>query len=205
MWLWCKTPGVRIIVALVFLCLTGCKDLLTKPLGGLDAPDSSPPLVGNWLSESGTERLIITKTGKQDWYSFTYQEQGKKTEGRFIVSYFKRRLVFNVDLASVRINDRPAVSSETPVYMLLGVIADDESLQVSPANMDKFERHFAKYFFASPINTKALCTKTSELCSSSFASGNLLLSKRLRKFNDDFIKKFRTVFPRATQVVFKRV
>jgi hypothetical protein len=195
-----------LFAVVVLLALTACKDLLSKPLANGSVPESPKLLTGNWLSEDGTTRLAITKAGNQGWYNFSYQESSKKTEGRFIVSYFKHRMVFNVDLASVRIDERQIVNSETPVYMLFGAVTDgDDDLRVTPAQMDKFEKLFAKYFFASPMNTKALCNQTLELCTTSFTSGNLLLSKRMRKFNDEFINKFRTIFPSKNQVIFKRV
>lgn len=198
---------LKILFAVVMLLsLSACKDLLSKPLANGSVPESPRLLAGNWLSEDGTTRLAITKAGNQEWYNFSYQESSKKTEGRFIVSYFKHRMVFNIDLASVRIDDRQIVNSETPLYMLFGAVTDgDDELRITPAQMDKFEQHFAKYFFASPMNTKALCNKALELCTTSFTSGNLLLSKRMRKFNDEFIKKFRTIFPTKKQVTFKRV
>ncbi|WP_151058356.1 hypothetical protein [Cellvibrio sp. KY-YJ-3] len=177
---------------------------MSKPLASANVPDTPRPVAGDWLSEDGSKQLSITKAGNQGWYSFRYTEEAKKTEGRFVVSYFKQRMVFNVDLVSVRINGRPVVNSETPVYMLFGAAVNNENLRVSPAQMDKFEQHFADYFFASPMNTKNLCSQTLELCAASFTSGNLLLSKRMRKFNDEFMKKFRTIFPSKNQVVFNR-
>ncbi|HEX7764715.1 MAG TPA: hypothetical protein VF433_14045 [Cellvibrio sp.] len=198
------SPFKILFAVVVLLSLTACKDLLSKPLSSVNVPESPRSLVGDWLSEDGTKQLRIAKAGNQDWYNFSYTEDTKKTEGRFVVAYFKHRMVFNVDLASVRINTRPVVNSEMPVYMLFGAIADDDELRISPAQMDKFEKHFAKYFFASPMNTSALCKQTEEICASSFESGNLLLSKRMRKFNDEFAKKYRTIFPSKHQVVFNR-
>lgn len=194
-----------LFAVVVFLSLTACKDLLSKPLASTRVPESPKVLNGNWLSEDGTKRLAITKEGTQEWYNFSYQEGAKKTQGRFIVTYFKARMVFNVDLSSVRIDEHPVVNSEAPVYMLFGAIENDGDLGVTPAAMDKFEQHFAKYFFASPMNIKDLCDQTLELCTASFTSGNLLFSKRMRKFNDEFLKKYRTIFPNKKQVTFKRV
>lgn len=195
---------LKLLCCVVLLSLTACKDLLSKPLASANVPDTPRPVAGDWLSEDGSKQLSITKAGNQGWYSFHYTEEAKKTEGRFVVSYFKQRMVFNVDLVSVRINGRPVVNSETPVYMLFGAAVNNENLRVSPAQMDKFEQHFADYFFAYPMNTKNLCNQTLELCTASFTSGNLLLSKRMRKFNDEFMKKFRTIFPSKNQVVFNR-
>lgn len=192
-------------VVAVILLLTACNDLLSRPLASANVPESPKVLVGDWSSEDGSKQLTINKDSKQDWYGFHYLDGVKKTEGRFVVSYFKNRMVFNVDLASVRINNNPIVNSEVPVYMLFGAIADEEELRITPAQMDKFEKHFSKYFFASPMNTKVLCAQMQDLCASSFESGNLLLSKRMRKFNDDLVKKFRTIFPNKQQVTFVRV
>lgn len=193
-----------LLVILAFFSLTACKDLLSKPLASATVPDLPKPLVGDWLSEDGSKRLSITKGGGQDWYQFRYQEGAKKTEGRFVVSYFKQRMVFNLNLATVRIDNKPVINSDMPVYLLMGAIVDEENLQIAPAQMDKFEKHFADYFYASPIDTKTLCKQAASSCSENFTAGNLLLSKRLRKFNDEFMKKYRTVFPRRDEVVFVR-
>lgn len=196
---------LKMLFVVALLSLTGCKDLLSKPLASSYVPKAPAPLSGTWLSDDGSKRLTITKTGSQEWYGFSYQEASQKTEGRFMVSYFKARMVFNVDLATLRIDGRQLLMSETPVYMLFGALVNDDGLQVTPAEMDKFEQNFSKYFFATPINTKDLCDNSQELCVTHFASGNLLLSKRMRKFNDDFLKKYRAIFPSKKQVAFKRV
>jgi hypothetical protein len=70
-----------------------------------------------------------------------------------------------------------------------------------PADMDKFEKHFAKYFFASSISA-TLCKKGNELCTANFSDGNLLHAKRMKKFNDELLKKYRTVFPSKNRVAF---
>ncbi len=193
-----------LLVAFILLSLTACKDLLSKPLASATVPDSPKPLVGDWASEDGSKRLSITKATGQDWYQFRYQEGAKKTEGRFVISYFKQRMVFNVNLATVRVDNRPVINTDMPAYLLMGAILDGESLQVAPAQMDKFEKHFADYFYASPMDTKTLCKQALESCAENFAAGNLLLSKRLRKFNDEFMKKYRTIFPRRDEIAFLR-
>lgn len=199
------SPFKIILVACLLLSLSACKDLLSKPLASAHVPESPRVLDGSWLSKDGSKRLAINKTAEQGVYQFRYQEGAKTTEGRFVVSYFKARMVFNVDLSTVRINEQLLMNSETPIYMLFGAQADDKELRLTPAQMDKFERNFANYFFATPINSNALCEKTQELCTTHFSSGNVLLSKRMRKFNDEFVKKYRTVFPGKEQVIFKRV
>lgn len=193
-----------LLIVLTLVSLTACKDLLSKPLASSTVPDSPKPLVGDWLSEDGSKRLNISKGGSQDWYQFRYQEGDKKTEGRFVVSYFNQRMVFNVNLASVRINNRPVINTDMPLYLLVGAMVDAENLQLAPAQMDKFEKHFANYFYASPMDTKVLCKQALETCAENFAAGNMLLSKRMRKFNDEFTKKYRTIFPRREQVAFIR-
>lgn len=194
---------MKLVVAVVLMFpLVACKDVLNKPLGGMEAPASMEQLDGSWIAEEGGTRLDIVKTSKTDWYGFTYQEQGKQTEGRFVVSYFKRKRVLNIDLASVKVNGAPVVRDSSQAFLIVDAAVDDEQLLLTPADMDKFEKHFAPYFFASPIQVEGLCKKDNELCTSTFSSGNVLISKRMRKFNDELIKKYRTIFPYKKQVVF---
>lgn len=193
------------VPVLVMFFLTACKDVLNRPLAGMDAPASLEQLDGNWVAEEGGVQLTIVSTNKADWYGFTYREQGKKTEGHFVVSYFKRKRVLNIDLASVKVNGAPVVRESSQAFLMVDAVIDDEQLLLTPADMDKFEKHFSKYFFASPIQAEALCKKDNELCSSTFASGNVLISKRMSKFDDELIKKYRAVFPYKKQVVFNAV
>jgi len=194
---------IKVVVpVLLIFSLAACKDVLNKPLGGMEAPVSMDQLDGSWVAEEGGAKLDIVKTSKTDWYGFTYQEQGKQTEGRFVVSYFERKRVLNVDLASVKVNGAPVVKDSSQAFLMVAATVDDEQLLLTPADMDKFEKHFAQYFFASPIQVEGLCKKDNELCTSTFSSGNVLISKRMRKFNDELIKKYRTVFPYKKQVVF---
>lgn len=194
-----------VVSVLLMFSLAACKDVLNKPLGGMEAPASMEQLDGNWVAEEGGARLDILKTSKADWYGFTYQEHGKQTEGRFVVSYFKRKRVLNIDLASVRVNGAPVVRDSSQAFLMVDATVDDEQLLLTPADMDKFEKHFSPYFFASPIQVEGLCKKENELCTSTFSSGNVLISKRMKKFNDELIKKYRTVFPYKKQVVFNPV
>lgn len=194
-----------VIAVLIMFLLTACNDVLNKPLGGMNAPASLEQLEGSWIAEEGGAQLSIVSTNKTDWYGFTYREQGKQTEGRFVVSYFKRKRVLNINLASVRVNGAPVVRESSQVFLMADAAVDDGQLLLTPADMDKFEKHFAQYFFASPIQAEALCKKDNELCATTFASGNVLISKRMRKFNDELIKKYRAVFPYKKQVVFNAV
>lgn len=188
---------------LLMFSLTACNDVLNKPLSGMDAPSSIEPMDGKWISEADGSQLDIAKTSKTDWYDFKYQEKDKLTVGKFAVSYFKQRRVLNIDLASVKVNDKPVVSESSQAFLIVGAMVDDEELILIPADMDKFEKNFSKYFYASPIKTEALCKKDNEVCTSNFSGGDVLFSKRMKKFNDDFLKKYRAVFPSKGEVVFK--
>lgn len=192
---------LAVFVLLVF-SLVACEDVLDKPLSGMGAPTSVVPIEGSWVSEVDGSRLDILNTPKADWYEFKYQEQGKQTAGRFVVSYFERKRVLNIDLASIKVNGMPLVSDATQAFLMVGAVFDDEQLILVPADMDKFEKHFAQYFFASPIQTATLCIKGNELCSANFSAGNVLHSKRMKKFNDELAKKYRTVFPSKNRVAF---
>lgn len=169
----------------------------------MDAPVSAKPMDGNWLSEADGSRLDIAKTSKAEWYDFKYQEKDKLTTGKFSVSYFKQRRVLNIDLASVKVNEQSVVTESSQAFLIVGAMVDDDELTIIPADMDKFEQNFSKYFFASPIKTEALCKKDNQICNSNFSGGNVLQSKRMKKFNDDLLKKYRVVFPSKSEVVFK--
>lgn len=197
---------IRLMIAgLLLLSLAGCKDLLGKPLGGTGAPAAAIKIDGLWVSEAEQAQLQIAPTKQAEVYQFRLQEPGKLTMGQFVVSYFKRRMVFNIDLASVRVNGLPVVSDSAKAYMMIGAMFDDEELLLAPADMERFQQLFAQYFYAAPIQTDTLCNKENELCTYGFAAGNLLVSKRMKKFNDDFLKKYSVIFPRQKRVAFSLV
>lgn len=195
---------VKIVCLLILSSLVGCKDVLNKPLTGTDKPDRQEALEGRWKAELQGEQLDITKTSKPDWFQFRWQQKDKLTEGRFVVSYFSHRWVFNVDLASIRINGKPVVDESQVAFLLVGAKLDDDELLLTPADMNKFEKHFSQYFFASPISADSLCLDKNDDCVSAFSASNILMSKRMKKFNDDFIKNYRSVFPRKQQSLYIR-
>lgn len=190
------------VPVLLALSLVACDDVLDKPLSGMGAPTSMESMEGSWVSDVDGARLDILNTTKADWYEFKYQEQNKQTTGRFVVSYFKKKRVLNIDLASVQVNGVPLISNSSQAFLMVGAAFDDERLVLASADMEKFEKNFAKYFFASPIQTATLCKKDNELCSANFSEGNVLHSKRMKKFNDEFLKKYRAVFPGKNRVTF---
>lgn len=195
---------VKMGCLLALLSLIGCKDVLNKPLGGMDKPGNIDVLEGRWKAESQDEQLDIVKTGKLDWYQFRWQQKDKLTEGRFALSYFKHKWVFNVDLVSVRVDGVPVVDESQTAFLLVGAKLDDDELLLTPADMEEFEKHFSPYFFASPISASNLCANKNDTCISTFSAGNVLISKRMKKFNDDFIKHYRSVFPSKNQVLYTR-
>ncbi len=193
----------RWLVGIVFvLLLGGCKDVLNKPLEGQEDDLSRYVFVGNWVAEDKNIRLELKKTDKSGWYQFTVQEPERLVEGKVKVAGFKRKLAVSVEMASLRVNGEPLVRDDKQAYFLVGVYYDDDELRIAPADMGKFERNFSDYFFAVPIETAAFCIRGNENCKKTFTSGNLLVSKNRRKFNEDFVKHFRTVFPRSESIVF---
>lgn len=187
---------------LVLLALAGCKDLLNKPLQGDDADASRYSLTGSWVAEEKATRLELRTTDKADWYQFVVREPNRLIEGRLMVASFKRKLALSVDVASVKLNGEPLVRGDKQGYFLIGAYYDEDELRLTPASKEKFERNFADYFFAAPIETASFCARTNQTCKDTFSEGNLLYSKNRRKFNEDFVKHFRTVFPRRDSVVF---
>lgn len=193
----------RWLVGIVFvLLLGGCKDVLNKPLEGQEDDLSRYVFVGNWVAEDKNIRLELKKADKSGWYQFTVQEPERLVEGKVKVAGFKRKLAVSVEMASLRVNGEPLVRDDKQAYFLVGVYYDDDELRIAPADMGKFERNFSDYFFAVPIETAAFCIRGNENCKKTFTSGNLLVSKNRRKFNEDFVKHFRTVFPRSESIVF---
>lgn len=193
-----------------FLCLIaailliGCKDVLTKPLATVDRPTTPKSLEGHWVTEAKNEHLDIIKTKQEDWYQFRWQQQDKLTEGRFVVAHFKIKQVLNIDLASVKVNGNAVISDSQSAYLLLAAFLDDEEMELVPADMERFEKYFSRYFYASPIMTGSLCLEKNSECSATFNSGNMLMSKRMKKFNEEFVKNYRWVFPHKKRVAFKR-
>lgn len=186
----------------VLLVLGGCKDLLNKPLKGEEVDASRYLLAGRWIAEEKGIQLELKETGRADWYMFTLKEPNRLVEGRFMVAYFNYKLALSVDTASITINGEPLVRNDQQGYFLVGAYYKDDELRLVPASMDKFERNFADYFFAAPIEIASFCAKANETCKNTFASGNLLFSKNRRKFTGDFVRYFRTVFPRRDSVIF---
>ncbi len=194
---------LRWLVGIVFvLLLGGCKDLLNKPLEGEEDDLSRYVLAGNWVAEDKGTRLELKKADKAGWYQFSVQEPDRLVEGKARVAGFKRKLALSVEMTSLRINGEPLVRDDKQAYFLVGVYYSDDELRIAPADMGKFERNFSDYFFAVPIETAAFCIRGNENCKKTFTSGNLLVSKNRRKFNEDFVKRFRTVFPRSESIVF---
>lgn len=186
------------------LSLVGCKDILSKPLTSVERPGNPASLEGSWLAKSKNEQLDIVKTNEEDWYQFKWQQNGKLTEGRFFVAYFKHRRVLNIDLASIKVNSIPVVDESQSAFILVGAHVDDKELALVPADMGQFERYLSKYFYASPITAASLCLEKNPDCTTAFSSGNLLISKRMKKFNDDFARKYRSIFPSKQKVLYIR-
>lgn len=184
------------------LSLSGCKDLLNKPLEGDEQDLSRYAIEGNWVAEAKNARLELKKTDKAGWYLFNLHEPDRTIEGKVMVGGFKRKLALSIDLVSLKINGEHLVRDDKQGYFLIGAYFSDDELRIAPADMEKFERNFSDYFFAAPIETASFCIKTSTTCKDTFTSGNTLFSKNRRKFNADFVKHFRTVFPRSDSVVF---
>jgi hypothetical protein len=195
---------IKLLCITALLSLMGCKDILNKPLASMDRPTNPGSLEGGWVAKSQDEQLDIIQTNEQDWYQFTWQQNGKITEGRFVVAYFKYKRVLNIDLASLKVNGNPVVDESQSAYVLVGAYLDNNELELAPADMGQFEKHFSKYFFASPITAANLCLDQNPECAAAFTSGNLLISKRMKKFNDDFLKKYRNVFPNRQKVLYLR-
>ncbi len=186
----------------VLLALVGCKDLLNKPLQGDDADASRYPLTGNWVADEKAIRLEFKKTDKADWYQFVVREPNRSIEGKLMVASFKRKLALSVDVASVKLNGEPLVRNDNQGYFLIGAYYEEDEIRLVPVSIEKFERNFADYFFAAPIETASFCERTNQTCKETFSEGNLLYSKNRRKFNEDFVKHFRTIFPRRDSVAF---
>lgn len=195
---------IKMLCVTALLSLVGCNDVLNKPLVTVDRPNNPDTLVGHWIAESGSEQVDIMETNQEDWYQFKWQQKDKVTEGRFVVAYFKLKRVLNIDLASIKVNGKPVADASQSAFLLMGAYVDDDELQLIPADMEKFEKHFSKYFYASPIMVGSLCIEKKSECTETFTSGNVLMSKRMKKFNDDFIKQYRSVFPSRQQVLFTR-
>lgn len=189
-------------VLVVLLTLGGCNDLLNKPLQGDEQDASRYPLSGSWVAEEKGTRLELKKTEKTDWYQFVVREPNRLIEGRVMVASFKRKLALSVDVASVKVNSEPLVRDDRQGYFLIGAYYDEGELRLAPASMKKFERNFADYFFAAPIEIASFCERANQTCKDTFSDGNLLYSKNRRKFNEDFVKHFRSVFPQRDSVVF---
>ena len=194
----------KLLCFAVILSFVGCKDVLTKPLTTLDRPNSPESLEGVWVAQSSDEQLEIRKTNQADWYQFKWQQKERITEGRFVVAYFSRKQVLNIDLTSVRVDGQSVVTESQSAFLLVGAFLDSEEMRLVPADMKRFEQHFAKYFYASPIIVGDLCANKNPECMTSFDAGKMLIAKRSRKFNDDFVKQFRSIFPRKQQIIYIR-
>lgn len=184
------------------LLLSGCKDLLNKPLEGEAVDRTRYALAGNWESAAKGIHLSLSKTNQEDWYKFAITEPNRAIEGRLKIAYFKRKLALSVDAVSLRINGEPLIREDRQGYFLVGMYYDEDELRIVPADMEKFERKYAECFFAAPIDLASFCPRNNPVCKDTFASGNVLLSRNRRQFNQDFIKHFRTIFPRRKSVIF---
>lgn len=191
-----------LVSVICVLLLGGCKDLLNKPLEGEEKDLSRYALEGKWVAKEKNTYLELKETDKPGWFVFTLQEPGRVLEGKVMVAGFKWRLALNIDLASLTINGESLTREGQQAYFLVGAYFSDDELRIVPADMATFEHNFSGYFFASPLETASLCSKTSDTCKNTFTGGNLLYSKNRGKFNKDFVKHFRAIFPRRDSVIF---
>ncbi len=184
------------------LLLGGCKDLLNAPLKGDGKSTTKYQLAGTWIEEGKGTQLELKKMPEPDWFQFVMREPDRMIEGKLMVAAFKYKLALSVDVASLTINGEPLVREGKQGYFLVGAYYSDDELRIVPVNARKFERNFADYYFATPIDPASFCPRTNAMCKNTFTGGHVLSPKNRRKFNEDFERYFRTVFPRSDSAVF---
>lgn len=197
-----KIISTFLLVGVFSALLTGCYDLVNQPLGGLGGEKAVFSIAGKWIEKDNNHRLEIDETDESDEFTFVYNENGKIWEGLVEASYYERKVVLNLDLASLTLNGNKLIQPSEPMYLLIGIYFKGDKLHVIPADMQKFKQLLAEHFYATPVKTLRSCVGANEVCKQHFSDNYVLSPSQSKKFDQKFEKNFMRIFPGDKATIF---
>lgn len=192
-----------LIVVLMSISLWGCYDVINQPVGGKGGEAAIFSIAGNWVEKTKKTSLQIVETSQSDQFSFVYQENGRIWKGMVEASYYGEQVALNLDLLTLSLNDKKLIWADEPLFLLIGAYFKGDDLYIIEADMKQFRRSLAQFFYANPFEPGKFCVKSEDdLCKKSFADKYVLSPKNSKKFNDEFDKKFKRIFPKEKALIF---
>jgi hypothetical protein len=182
--------------------LVGCYDLVNQPLGGLGGEKAVFSIAGQWIEKDNNHRLEIDETDESDEFTFVYSENGKIWKGLVEASYYEKKVVLNLDLASLTLNGDKLIQPSEPMYLLIGIYFRGDKLHVIPADMQKFKQHLAEHFYATPVKSLRSCGANNDICKQHFSHNYVLSPSQSKKFDQKFEKNFMRIFPADKATIF---
>ena len=183
--------------------LAGCYDLVNQPLGGLGGEKAIFSVAGKWVEKEKNYTLEIDQTDESDEFTFVFSENGKIWKGLVEAAYYERKVVLNLDLASLTLNGEKVIQPSEPMYMLIGLYFKKDKLHLIPADMQKFKELLAEHFYATAVKTLRSCVGGNEVCKQHFSENYVLSPSRSNKFDQKFSRNFLRIFPTDKAVVFE--
>jgi hypothetical protein len=193
----------KLLLSGFLIILTGCYDLVSQPLGGMGGENAIFSIEGNWVEKSKNHSLEIMATDESDEFTFTYNENGKIWKGLVEAAYYEKRVVLNLDLASLTLNGDKLIQPSETMYLLIGLYFRGDKLYLIPADMQKFKKIMSEHFFAAPIKEARSCVANNEICKQHFSNGYLLSPSKSKKFDEKFHKSFPKIFPSDQAIIFE--
>ncbi len=191
--------------SLLLLCclpLVSRADLLTQTLSGKGGEDAIFSIAGHWVDEKNNLDLQLFETAQSDEFRFIYTENDNSWKGLLETSYYDSRVVLQVDLTKLTLNDKSVIQLTQPVYLMFGAfkIKKDE-LKIAYLDQSSFRKLLGKHFYASELEGK--CTDATSICKEEFTKHYMLSPKNSADMNKEFSNRFGKVFPKKTAKLFK--
>lgn len=191
--------------SLLLLCglpLVSHADLLTQTLSGKGGEAAIFSIAGHWVDEKNNLDLQLFETAQSDEFKFIYTENNNSWKGLLETSYYDSRVVLQVDLTKLTLNDKPVIQLSQPVYLMFGgfKIKKDE-FKIAYLDQSSFRKLLGKHFYASELEGK--CTDATSICKAEFSKHYMLSPKNTADMNKEFSNRFGKVFPKKTAKLFK--
>ena len=189
---------------LMLLCclpLVSRADLLTQTLSGKGGEAAIFSIAGHWVDEKNNLDLQLFETTQSDEFKFVYTENNNIWKGLLETSYYDTRVVLQVDLTKLTLNDKAVIQLTQPVYLMFGgfKIKKDE-FKIAYLDQSSFRKLLGKHFYASELKGK--CTDATSICKEEFNKHYMLSPKNTADMNKEFANRFGKVFPKKAAKLF---
>lgn len=188
---------------LLLLCslpLVSRADLLTQTLSGRGGEAAIFSIAGHWVDEKNKLNLQLIETTESDEFKFIYTENNNSWKGLLETSYYEGRVVLQVDLTKLTLNDKSVIQLTQPVYLMFGGSKRKNEFQISYLDQSSFRKLLGKYFYASELKGK--CTEVTSICKEELNKHYMLSPKNTADMNKEFSSRFNKVFPKKTAKLF---